>query len=99
MSKNRRELEPTSLAEALPVPGLNPLPQGFPGTAATADKTNPEPTYIGPARFFRDTVYTSRIVVTPGGQTIPVTGGCAATFDDEQFECLSAHPDFTPLTE
>ncbi|QYM71559.1 hypothetical protein [Pseudomonas sp. So3.2b] len=99
MSKLRRELEPTSLAEALPVPGLNPLPQGFPGAVGATDKTDPKPVEIGPARTFRDTAYTSRVLVMRDGQNIPVIGGLAVACGDDQYEFLRNHPELTPATE
>lgn len=99
MSKLKREVEPAFLDEALPVQGLNPLPQGFPGTAVATDKSDIKPLEIGPPRTFRDTAYASRTLVMPDGQTIPVTKCQAVACGDDQYEFLRNHPEFEPLME
>ncbi|MFO2466219.1 hypothetical protein OOJ96_23110 [Pseudomonas sp. 15FMM2] len=96
MSKLKREFEPTSLAEALPVPDLNPLPQGYPGVATATDQ---EALEVGPVRTFRDTVYTSRVLVMEDGQSIPVIKGLVAACSDDQCEFLRNHPELTPAAE
>lgn len=100
MSKLKQELEQIPSGEALPVAGLIPLPQGFPGQApAATGKGRQELTEIGPARFFRDKVYTSRTLVMPSGQTIPVARGLALADGDDQYEFLNGHPDLELLKE
>ena len=71
----------------------------------TADAVQPEPaqseplTTIGPARVFRDTRYTSRTLIMPNGQPVPVIAGQVTACGDEQYAFLKAHPDLQPLTE
>ncbi|UZE02157.1 hypothetical protein [Pseudomonas mediterranea] len=57
------------------------------------------PVRIGPARVFRDTRYTSRTLIMPDGQPVPVIAGQATACGDEQHAFLKAHPDLQPLTE
>ena len=52
-----------------------------------------------PVRTFRDKVYTSRTLILPNGATLPVAKGRVSAFGDDQFQYLSTHPDFEPLTE
>lgn len=54
---------------------------------------------IGPARVFRDKVYTSRTLVMQDGQVIPVVKGLVTACGDDQFKFLSDHPDLEPVTE
>jgi hypothetical protein len=54
---------------------------------------------VGPARVFRDTLYTSRYLVMPDGRTLPVAGGRITADGDEQYAFLSAHPDLEPASE
>ena len=54
---------------------------------------------LSPARTFRDKVYTSRTLILPDGATLPVAKGRVSAFGDDQFQYLSAHPDFEPLAE
>lgn len=54
---------------------------------------------IGPARAFRDTLYTSRTLVMSDGSTLPVVAARVCAFGDEQHAFLLAHPDLEPLTE
>ncbi|MBI6621927.1 hypothetical protein YA0783_26930 [Pseudomonas corrugata] len=71
----------------------------------TADAVLREPaqsepsTIIGPARVFRDTRYTSRTLIMPKGQPVPVIAGLVTACGDEQYAFLEAHPDLQPLTE
>jgi len=57
------------------------------------------PTTIGPARVFRDTRFTSRTLIMPNGQPVPVIAGQVTACGDEQYAFLKAHPDLQPLTE
>lgn len=57
------------------------------------------PAPIGPARVFRDTRYTSRTLIMPDGQPVPVIAGQVTACGDEQYAFLKAHPDLQPLTE
>lgn len=54
---------------------------------------------IGPARVFRDKLYTSRTVVFRDGSTAPVIKGRVTACGDEQFEFLKAHPDMEQVQE
>lgn len=92
MSKSKTDGDPSETAEAIAVPGLKPLPQGFPDGA---DAIKP----IGPARVFRDKVFTSRTLVLPDGSTVPVAKGQVTAVGDEQFAHFSAHPDLELLQE
>jgi hypothetical protein len=57
------------------------------------------PNTIGSARVFRDTRYTSRTLIMPNGQPVPVIAGQVTACGDEQYAFLKAHPDLQPLTE
>lgn len=71
----------------------------------TADAALPEPAQtqapatVGPARVFRDTLYTSRTLIMPNGSTVPVIAGRVTAGSDEQYAFLKAHPDLQPSTE
>lgn len=86
---NKAKTDTEVQLEALPVPGLVPVAQGFPGHA--------------PARIvkFRDTLYTSRTVVLPDGRTLAVARGEVTVdiADDVALKCLKAHPEFEQLKE
>jgi hypothetical protein len=56
-------------------------------------------TLITPGRQFRDTIYTSRTLVMPDGQTVPIARGRATAVDIKQFEYLNAHPDMELIEE
>ncbi|OYT78243.1 hypothetical protein [Pseudomonas sp. PGPPP2] len=63
-------------------------------------KTKPESLEpIGPARVFRDKLYTSRLLVFPDGSTAPVIKGRVTACGDEQFALLKAHPDLEQVQE
>lgn len=64
--------------------------------ASTPPKNAPQ---VDPGRLFRDKVYTSRTLILPNGATLPVAKGRVSAFGDDQFQYLSTHPDFEPLTE
>lgn len=64
------------------------------------NKTKPENLEpIGPARVFRDKLYTSRTLVLPDGSTAPVIKGRVTACGDEQFALLKAHPDLEQVQE
>lgn len=83
MSKPKTDAETLVEHEALPVAGLVPVKQGYPGTVWV----------------FRDKVYTSRFLILPDGGTLPVVAGRVTASDDEQLAFLTAHPDLEPLPE
>jgi hypothetical protein len=56
-------------------------------------------TPITPGRLFRDSVYTSRTLVLPDGETVPVAQGRATAVSIKQFEYLNAHPDLQLIEE
>ena len=89
MSKSRTD---SDSAEAIVVPGLKPAPLGFLVTADAVES-------IGPARVFRDKVFTSRTLILPGGETLPVVAGRVTACGDDQFAFLKAHPDLEQLKE
>ena len=89
MSKSRTDGDS---AEAIVVPGLKPAPLGFPVTADAVES-------IGRARVFRDKVFTSRTLILPGGETLPVVAGRVTACGDDQFAFLKAHPDLEQLKE
>lgn len=91
MSKSRQDLEQIPSAETVPVARFDPM--------QALDKTDLKPTEIGPARVFRDTLYTSRTLVMPDGQTISVAKGLVAACSDDQYEFLRNHPDLEPSME
>ena len=89
MSKSRTDGDS---AEAIVVPGLKPAPLGFPVTAEAVES-------IGATRVFRDKVFTSRTLILPGGETLPVVAGRVTACGDDQFAFLKAHPDLEQLKE
>lgn len=99
MSKSKQDTERLLVAEALPVPSLSPLLSGFPDKAPTVEKPGAGSIEIGPARVFRDKVYTSRTLIMPNGQTLPVVKGVVTACGDDQHEYLSVHPDLELATE
>ncbi|MBA1379787.1 hypothetical protein [Pseudomonas brassicacearum] len=71
-----------------------------PAEAAAPEPARSElPATIGPARVFRDTRFTSRTLIMPDGQPVPVVAGQVTACGDEQYAFLNAHPDLQPLTE
>ncbi|OSR76127.1 hypothetical protein BV326_00424 [Pseudomonas syringae pv. actinidiae] len=59
----------------------------------------PEPASALARVFFRDTVFTSRTVVLPGGTTVAVAQGIVSVdpADAEALDYLKAHNEFEPL--
>lgn len=92
MSKSRTDGDSAGAVEAIAVVGLKPAPLGF---SATADVVEP----IGPARVFRDKVFTSRTLIMPSGETLPVVAGRVTACGDDQYAFLKAHPDLEQLKE
>ncbi len=54
---------------------------------------------IGPARVFRDKLYTSRTLVFPDGSSAPVIKAHVTACGDFQYEFLKAHPDMEQVQE
>lgn len=54
---------------------------------------------VGPARIFRDRVFTSRTLIMPDGRSLPVSKGRVIAFGDDQFDYLNAHPDLELIAE
>ena len=92
MSKSRTDSDSAEVAEAIAVPGLKPAPLGFPVTADAVES-------IGPARVFRDKVFTSRTLVSPSGETLSVIAGRVTACGDDQYAFLKTHPDLEQLVE
>lgn len=75
--------------------------------SATAVELPPAPATVplqliaeaGPARIFRDKVFTSRTLIMPGGRSLPVSQGRVTAFGDDQFDYLNAHPDLELIAE
>lgn len=89
MSKPKTEIS-ESIAVRLPGGGVDFETPDIPVTGDTP---------ITPGRQFRDTRYTSRTLVMPDGQTIPIRRGLVTAVDIEQFEYLNAHPDLQLIEE
>jgi hypothetical protein len=53
------------------------------------------------AQVFRDTAFTSRVLILPKGRQLPVERGLVtvAADDTEALQFLQAHPDLKPLQE
>ena len=92
MSKSRTDGDLAGAVEAIAVVGLKPAPLGIPATAGAVES-------IGPARVFRDKVFTSRTLVLPNGETLPVIAGRVTACGDDQYAFLKAHPDLEQLKE
>lgn len=92
MSKSRTDGDSAGAVEAIAVVGLKPAPLGIPATAGAVES-------IGPARVFRDKVFTSRTLILPNGETLPVIAGRVTACGDDQYAFLKAHPDLEQLKE
>nr|WP_288913143.1 hypothetical protein [uncultured Pseudomonas sp.] len=68
-------------------------------TALTEPAQTQAPATIAGAQVFRDTLYTSRTLIMPNGNTLPVIAGRVTAGSDEQYAFLKAHPDLQPSTE
>lgn len=66
-------------------------------TKKPAEQTGGEPAAPGPA-VFRDTLYTSRVLILPDGRQLTVTQGrvSAVAGDSAALEYLRKHPDLQP---
>ena len=64
--------------------------------APVLSKTTP---VVDPFRTFRDKVYTSRTLILPSGEALPVAKGRVTATTEDQLQYLSTHPDFERLTE
>lgn len=69
-------------------------PQSLP-----APKVESSPKAVGLPRRFRDAVFTSRTLITPQGQSLPVVRGLVTAATAEQHEFLQNHPDLEPAPE
>lgn len=92
MSKSRTDGDSAGAVEAIAVVGLKPAPLGF---SAIADVVEP----IGPARVFRDKVFTSRTLIMPSGSQLPVVASRVTACGDDQYAFLKAHPELEQLQE
>lgn len=69
-------------------------PQSLP-----APKVGPSPKAVGLPRRFRDTVFTSRTLITPHGESLVVIRGVVTADTSDQYEFLQNHPDLEPAPE
>jgi hypothetical protein len=92
MTKSRTDGDSAGAVEAIAVVGLKPTPLGIPATTDAAES-------IGSVRVFRDKVFTSRTLILPSGETLPVIAGRVTACGDDQYAFLKAHPDLEQLKE
>jgi hypothetical protein len=92
MSKSRTDGASAEVAEGIAVPGLKPVPLGFPVTAIAVEP-------IGAPRVFRDKLFTSRTLILPDGATLSVEAGRVTACGDDQYAFFKAHPDLEQLPE
>lgn len=64
-----------------------------------APKVEPSPKAVGLPRRFRDTVFTSRTLITPHGQSLVVIGSLVTAETSDHYEFLQNHPDLEPAPE
>lgn len=78
-----------------------PMPDEQPPVAqpSAATKVQLPPKSSGLPRTFRDTVFTSRTLITPGGQSLPVVSGQVTASTPDQYQFLQGHPDLEPAVE
>ena len=62
-------------------------------------KVESSPKAIGLPRRFRDTVFTSRTLITPHGESLVVTRGVVTADTSDQYGFLQNHPDLEPAPE
>lgn len=91
MSRTKQDSEQSASTETVLEARLDPLP--------VTDKAGVESQQLGPARAFRDTLYTSRTLVMPDGKTLSVAKGLVYAVGDDQYEFLRNHPELEPATE
>ena len=70
------------------------VPQSLP-----VPKVESSPKAVGLPRRFRDTVFTSRTLITPHGESLVVTRGVVTADTSDQYEFLQNHPDLEPAPE
>ncbi len=92
MSKFRTDGDSAGAVEAIAVVGSKLAPLGIPATADAVQS-------IGPARVFRDKVFTSRTLILPSGETLSVIAGRVTACGDDQYAFLKTHPDLEQLKE
>lgn len=64
-----------------------------------APKVESSPKAVGLPRRFRDTVFTSRTLIMPHGQSLVVIRGIVGADTSDQYEFLQNHPDLEPVPE
>ncbi|MCK3846644.1 hypothetical protein [Pseudomonas sp. W15Feb34] len=69
-------------------------PQSLP-----APKVESSPKAVGLPRRFRDTMFTSRTLITPHGQSLVVIRGLVTADTSDHYEFLQNHPDLEPAPE
>ncbi|WP_242198031.1 MULTISPECIES: hypothetical protein [unclassified Pseudomonas] len=92
MSKPRTDGDLSGSVEAVAASGLKHALLGPPVNADTVAS-------IVPARVFRDKVFTSRTLILPSGEALPVIAGRVTACGDDQFAFLKAHPDLEQVKE
>lgn len=70
------------------------VPQSLP-----APKVESSPKAVGLPRRFRDTVFTSRTLITPNGESLAVIRGLVTADTSNHYEFLQSHPDLEPAPE
>ncbi|MBI6635329.1 hypothetical protein YA0871_21955 [Pseudomonas paralactis] len=71
-----------------------PAPQSLP-----TPKVESSPKAVGLPRRFRDTVFTSRTLITPNGESLVVIKGVVTADTSDHYEFLQNHPDLEPAPE
>ncbi|MBD8254422.1 hypothetical protein IFT96_03495 [Pseudomonas fluorescens] len=62
-------------------------------------KVESSPKAVGLPRLFRDTVFTSRTLISPHGQSLVVIRGLVTADTCDHYEFLQNHPDIEPAPE
>lgn len=78
-----------------------PMPDEQPPVAqpSAATKVQLPPKSPSLPRTFRDTLFTSRTLITPQGQSLPVIRGQVTATTSDQYQFLQSHPDLEPAVE
>ncbi|KTC25755.1 hypothetical protein AO391_05910 [Pseudomonas marginalis ICMP 9505] len=92
MSKSRVDGDSAAVSEVIAVPGLKAAPVALPVPSGSVES-------IGPARVFRDKVFTSRTLIMPSGSQLPVVASRVTACGDDQYAFLKAHPELEQLQE
>jgi hypothetical protein len=66
---------------------------------SAATKVQLSPKFPSLPRTFRDTVFTSRTLITPEGQSLPVVRGQVTASTPDEYQFLQSHPDLEPVVE